>query len=344
MKNVRSITVVINPAAGNNTGTRIKPDVERLFRDIFPEHDIDFTEPGSKDQAIALGAKSQSDLIVVVSGDGTLHDLAQGILSRPRAERPALSIIPIGSGNDYARTLDVSKDPLAAIRALASGVRVSADVGKCNQTWFLETLSFGADAAVAIKTIDLRKTTHTSGALLYAHAAVIAILKELRAHHIRYRIDGQDLEDELLILAVQNGPTYGGGFRIAPKATITDGLLDVCTSTKVGTLKALFFLFSIFNGKHEGYKSFRTYRAKSLTVDLDEPVPVQCDGEAQQGIHFEIAVVPDALDVIVPADSPVLGARKDASAAVQIARDALATEPEVMKTEPDFLPVVSRGR
>ncbi len=306
MQTVKSITVIINPAAGNDTGARIRPEVEKTFKQLFPQHELFFTEPGSKANAIALGAETVADLIVVLSGDGTLHDIAQGVLSRPHTDRPAISIIPIGSGNDYARTLGVSTDPLEAIRDLLDGVRVCADVGRCNQTWYLETLSFGVDAAVAISTVNLRKSTHTSGALLYAHAAVLAIVRELKAHRVRYNIDGRLFDDELLILAVQNGPTYGGGFRIAPRASITDGFLDVCTGKKVGALRALFYLARIFSGKHEVYDTFDAYKAKNLVIDLDEPVPVQCDGEEQHGTHFEISVIPRALDVIVPAHSPVL--------------------------------------
>jgi YegS/Rv2252/BmrU family lipid kinase len=312
MQNVKSITVVINPAAGDNIGARIRPELERLFVELFPTRAIDFIEPGSKERAQALGANLRSDLIVMVSGDGTLHDLAQGVLSRPRLERPALSIIPIGSGNDYARTLGVSSDPLTAVRALRDGVRINTDVGRCNQTWYLETLSYGVDAAAAANTIELRKTTHSSEALLYAHAAVLAILTELKPHRARYVIDGQPHQDDLLILAVQNGPTYGGGFKVAPRASITDGYLDICMATKVSRLKALYLLARVFSGKHEQCRQFQTYRARSLTIDFDETVPAQCDGEPQQGRHFEISVHPQALDLIVPNDSPVLGASSEA--------------------------------
>ena len=308
MHKIKSITIVINPTAGNDTGSRIRPEVEKSFSQLFPQHQLLFTEPGNKANAIALGAKTDAYLLVVLSGDGTLHDIAQGVLSRPRESRPAITIIPIGSGNDFARTLGVSTDPIQAIRELRNGVRISADVGKCNQTWYLETLSFGVDAAVAISTVDLRKSTRTSGALLYAHAAVLAIIRELKAHRVRYSIDGRLFYYDLLILAVQNGATYGGGFRIAPRANITDGYLDVCTGKKVGVLRALFYLARIFSGKHERYPTFDTYRAQNLTIDFEAPVPAQCDGEAQQGTHFEISVVPQALDVIVPAGSSVLKA------------------------------------
>ncbi|MDR3307813.1 MAG: diacylglycerol kinase family lipid kinase [Coriobacteriales bacterium] len=306
METVKTIAVVVNPVAGDHLGARVWPRIEQQLVTAFSNRDVSVYQTQSKEHATALGASLNADLVITVSGDGTVHDVAQGILQRPRANRPALTVIPIGSGNDYSRTLGISTVPENAVAALHSMVRCATDVGQCNNTFFLETLSFGVDAAIAINTVEMRKTTHTSGTMLYAHAAVLALLHDLRPRHARYTIDGVEHEDDLLIFAVQNGPTYGSGFRVAPRALITDGKLNVCTATRVSTPYALLCLARILRGTHEGLKPIHTYEAQNLTVDFDTPIPTQCDGEEQEGSRFNITIHPAALDVLVPPASPIL--------------------------------------
>lgn len=307
MDDISKIAIVINPVARNSAGHRVRPILEEVFLKEYPaRYRCEIIETETKAHAGELGASLDADLVVVVGGDGTAHDVAGGILTRPRAERPAFTTIPFGSGNDYSKTLGIAQHPAAAARALLDGTRVTTDVGCCNGTFYLETLSFGIDAAIAAHTIELRKTVRTHGALLYAQAAIPAILKDLKTHHARYVIDGEEHEDDLLMFAVQNGFSYGGGFVITPHASLRDGYLDICTAHNVGRLKALYYLALILKGKHEGKKHIRTFKARNISLVFDHPLIMQCDGEPQIGTQYEIAVVPAALDIMVPPGSPVL--------------------------------------
>jgi diacylglycerol kinase family enzyme len=162
------------------------------------------------------------------------------------------------------------------------------------------------DAAIAINTVQLRKTTKARGTMLYAHAAIISILSDLKANHVRLTIDGQQSEKDLLICAIQNGKTYGGGFKVAPRAKITDGKLNVCMATRTNPVKALYALAKMKNGKHESLNIFSDYEAQELTLDFDQHVPSQCDGEELPGTHFEVGIIPATLDVVVPQNSDVL--------------------------------------
>jgi diacylglycerol kinase family enzyme len=197
-------------------------------------------------------------------------------------------------------------DPAAALSQLAHGQVVAVDVGKVNDNYFLETLSFGVDAAVAINTEQLRRTTHTKGLRLYARAAVGAIIRELKVHKAHYVLDGVSHTNSILIMAVQNGPTYGSGFKVAPRASVTDGRLDVYTAANIGTIKALYYLSQMKNGKHEKLKGFANYKAGKIQLELEEQVPTQCDGEQIFGTSFKIEVIPAALKVYVPGSSPIL--------------------------------------
>jgi YegS/Rv2252/BmrU family lipid kinase len=301
-----SITVLINPAAGSGTGAQVRPLVEQTVPQIFAGSDINFIETRSREDALEIAATCSSNMIICVGGDGSLHDVAQLIMQRPIEQRPIISIIPVGSGNDYARTLGVSMNPGKALGQLDHGKVVLADVGQVNDIYFLETMSLGVDAAVAIYTEQLRLNTKTKGIRLYARAAVSAIMRDLKAHKVHYVFDGREYNNKLLILAIQNGPTYGSGFKMAPRASVTDGQLDVYTAFNIGKIRALYYLSQIKNGKHERLEGFANYQARKIQLELEEQIPIQCDGEQLFGTSFQIELLPAALPVYVPSDSPVL--------------------------------------
>jgi diacylglycerol kinase family enzyme len=156
------------------------------------------------------------------------------------------------------------------------------------------------DAAVALKTVELRKKTKQRESLLYARAAVNAILTELHANHISFTINGQSYDEELLIMAVQNGPTYGGGFKVAPDARVDDGLLDIVTGGKMSTPKALFCLGKLKSGKYQGIRGFNTYHASELVIQTNKQLPAQVDGEQLMGRHFQVSVQHQAIDFLAP--------------------------------------------
>ncbi|MDR2587669.1 MAG: diacylglycerol kinase family lipid kinase [Coriobacteriales bacterium] len=307
MKSVERILVLVNPAAANNSAHHLWGRFTSRFEALFSSYDCTTVETQSRQHTIALGASTDADLIISVGGDGTVHDIAQGLMQRPRSERPLLAVVPIGSGNDYARTLSLPSNPLRALEALSEGVRLSIDAGRCNETIFLETLSFGIDAAIAFRTIDLRRRTNSRGLLLYARAAIAAILHDLKAHHFTITLgDAEPLERDLLICAIQNGPTYGGGFRIAPNACANDGLLNICMAFDVTKAYALWALTLVARGTHERLPIINTFTTQHLVVELAREIPAQCDGEVLRGTRFDIEVIPDALDVLVSRNSPLL--------------------------------------
>jgi YegS/Rv2252/BmrU family lipid kinase len=313
MDKVENILVLVNPAASDNAGRQVWVQLRQCFDALFSGYNYKVVETESREQSVECGASSDADLIISVSGDGTLHDIAQGVLQRPRPERPLLTVIPIGSGNDFAKTLGLPSDPTRALQAISDGIRVSIDVGRCVSNGdsnsgiiFLQTLSFGIDAAIALKTMEKRRESKRRGFLLYASVAVPAILNDLRPHGIQITADGQSLaDDRLLICAVQNGPSYGGGFQIAPSALADDGLLNICTAKDTSTPHALYALSLIARGKHERLEIMRTLRARQLTIELDEPVPAQIDGELLTGTRFQIDILPQALDVIATGQAAV---------------------------------------
>jgi YegS/Rv2252/BmrU family lipid kinase len=301
MKSVKRIVVLVNPTAANSSGHRLWAQITPRFEALFSSYECQIIETRSGEHSRELGLTTDADLIIAVGGDGTLHDIAQGIMHRPREDRPILAMIPIGSGNDFARTIGMPLNPQRALETISEGVRTAIDIGRCNEVFFLETLSFGIDAAIALKTVEMRKTIRNRGFLLYARAAISAILNDLKPYHFCITADDQEtIDEDLLICAIQNGPTYGEGFRIAPKARVNDGVLNACLTLNISKLYALYVLAAVARGKHESLAAVRMLNARRITVDLQQEVPAQCDGEPLTGMRFEIELLPAALDIILP--------------------------------------------
>jgi len=302
----RTITLLIHAGAGSGTGSRFAPQVSAGVQELFATAEIEVIETKSKEHIESVGLATAADLVICLSGDGSVHTLAQALMRRPQSERPTLAVIPVGSGNDYARTLGIPLDPLKALAELPNCVPIEADVGRViaddatddEAVYFLETMSFGVDAAVALKTEELRQSTKTRGFRLYTRAAVDAILHELTEHTVQMRIADQTITLDILILAVQNGPTYGSGYRVAPRASITDGILDICALSGIRKPTALYYLTRMKNGSHEKLKGISLYRSSRLDLEFTEQLPIQCDGERVLGKRFAIEVVPAALTVL----------------------------------------------
>ena len=213
----------------------------------------------------------------------------------------------MGSGNDYARTLGMAFSVDEAVAQLCAGAVVNADVGTCNGTCFMETISFGLDAGIALDTQERRLRTGTTGLRLYAASCVDQLLHHKRDYGFTLRVDGGAPErGTLILMAVQIGPSYGSGFKICPEARLDDGLLDVCIAhAPIGTLKGAFIFLRAKNGYHERFEGIDIRTVRSLELSFDQAPPVQIDGERYQADTYSLGILAGALDVIVAPDKEV---------------------------------------
>ena len=295
----RSITLLYHAGSGSGMGGKVVSQATEAIRALYANAELEVIETKSKEHIREVGRISQADLLLCLSGDGSVHDLAQSLVVRADEKRPVLVSIPAGSGNDYARTLGFPLDPLKTIALLPECEPAKVDVGRVNDIYFLETLSFGMDAAVAINTEELRLTTKARGTRLYAHAAIKAILHEFNEHQIKVRTADEEFSVNSLLLAVQNGPTYGGGFRVAPRASIVDGMLDMYIVSGIRKPTALYYLTQMKSGKHEQLKGVSYYRVPQVELEFSEQPPAQCDGEKITGNKFAVTVMSAAIEVLM---------------------------------------------
>lgn len=293
-----TMLLIVNPEAKHGETGKLVPVVERLLQSA--PHDTVITTHIGHATEIAAQAEGYN-IVVAVGGDGTVHEVLNGIMQRPESDRPALGLIPTGSGNDTRRTLGIPSDIPDAALALVTGVRRRFDVGTCNGLYFNNSFAAGLDARVTAKAVEYKITTRRSGLWLYLTALMHVLFHELYPHHVRIRWDGAEaVASDVLIVAATIGPTYGGGFFIAPEAISDDGLLEVCCIDPLSLPQALWRLPFVIFGKHTKMKPVHMSQHASIVIDSDEPMPAQIDGEVLVAEHFEIGILPSALECVVP--------------------------------------------
>jgi YegS/Rv2252/BmrU family lipid kinase len=294
--------IIVNPQAKHGEGTRSAPIVERLLAHI-PHDTVETKSPG---HAVELAAGADGyDMVVAVGGDGTVHEVLNGLMRRPAHDRPALAVLPTGSGNDTCRTLGIPFDLAQAALLLGTGERRRFDVGTCNGIFFNNSFAAGLDAKVTAKAVEYKVTRERSGLWLYFTALMHVLFKDLAPFDVTVRFDDGPAEPQgLLIVAVTNGATYGGGFRITPDADPSDGLFDVCTIDPLGLGEALWRLPFVVAGKHTRMPVVHMSRHTSVVIDSGVPLPAQIDGEVLLETHYDVRMSAGAIECVVPRRLP----------------------------------------
>jgi len=266
---------------------------------------IETTRAGEA-QERAMHAAQEGRPVIIVGGDGSLHEAVNGILSS--GHRVPLGIIPAGSGNDYAwNTLKLPRDPREAIERAFHGRVMNSDVGIVNGKYFANSFSVGLDADIAQTASWLKKYPLMSGERLYYTATVRQLLFGYhKCPWLTFDLDAEtpqaqtnSIQKHYVLMAVTNGPTYGAGFRINPTADHTDGLLNVCTIDYTPLLRALRLLPVVQKGEHSDLPEVTFYRAKTVRIASRFPVNIQMDGETTSATSFDAKILPGALLVRV---------------------------------------------
>lgn len=295
--------LIANPAAQNGKGITAALYVEDWMSKVLPSHDFDLviTEGASHGEILAREA-AVYDTVIALGGDGLAHEVANGLMRIQQAYRPVLGLLPAGTGNDFARTLGMSFDIETSTSQIMEATPRPMDLGCCNGRYYVETLSFGLDAAIALDTVETRKNTDKSGTQLFLKSGIDLLLHGIKHYPFTAIIDGgEPLSGEMLIFAVQNGPTYGGGFRICPEAETDDGVLDICLAKPpMGTVRALVTFLRAKNAGHVNAKGIEFHRGSTMRLVFEGDPPAQIDGEEIKADAYDVSVEKGALCVLVP--------------------------------------------
>jgi diacylglycerol kinase (ATP) len=289
----REVAVLVNPAAGRGRAVRLGQVAAARLRDAGLV--VRWLQGRDADEAINLARSAVEDgveTLVAVGGDGLVH-LAVDVLADTGT---ALGIVPAGTGNDAARSLGVPRgDPRAAADLVVAGRVRTVDLGRAGPTPFLCVLSAGFDAAVTARAERMR---HPRGRARYV-LATLAELRTLRPMAYELDLDGARRRVEAVLVAVANGPSFGGGLRIAPDAALDDGLLDVVLVSPVGRADLVRTFPRLYDGSHRGHPAFEHHRVREVVVS-GPPVTSYADGERLGPLPVTVRPSRAALRVVAP--------------------------------------------
>ena len=271
------VLFIINPASQNGKGVEAGAVAIAYMEELLHQECVTVETTNGPKHASDIAAEAcEFDTVVALGGDGIVHETVQGLMRIPRENRPTFGLIPVGSGNDFAKSLDISKDVPHAVKQLVEAKRTPIDIGRCNDGYFAETLSFGLDAAIARDTMERRKRTGRTGTIMYLEAGLYQLTHHLDIYPYHVRYDDGPMEAGICYLyAIQNGPSYGGGFDICPGAVMTDGFFDIAYAMPpLKTWKAALIFMMAKDGHHTKFKNMRFAKARKISIEFDNPVPV----------------------------------------------------------------------
>lgn len=297
--------VIINSRSGKGRTREQSDMINTLGRrytnlDIFPTQ-----RPRHAVELAATAAAEGYDLVIAAGGDGTVHEVVNGLVRGDRASLP-LGIVPIGSGNDTAFGLDIHEEPEQAIERVLNGAprpldlaRVTDDRGKSEL--FLNNLGVGFDAIIVMRTETI---TRLSGFAMYFSAVLQTILFYYRTPYLELTFDDEKVNQRSLFLYGGLGPRGGGGFLMTPDARWDDGLIDTCLVNPVGRLTMLRMLTRVMKGTHVTSPHVTMRQNHVITVRSNTPMPIHLDGEMfayprDNVRQISITTIPAALQIML---------------------------------------------
>lgn len=301
----RKVKVILNPMADMGNAWKVANDLRPIINDYGGADWSGTVYPTHATELAKQAGEQGYEMLVVMGGDGTVHEVVNGIMQLPESKRPVLGVVPVGSGNDFAHAIGV---PLQSDHALAhalDGQASAIDLGVMTdehgrKEYFDNTLGIGFDAVVTIRS---HKLPLLRGFLMYLTAVIQTIILNHNPSLMQIDVDGQKLEQSNLLLTMCNGPREGGGFMIAPEAKIDDGILHYAMIKKVSRAMMFRLVPEVMRGTHGNFKQVTLGSCKKMTVTADLPMYIHADGEIYTGfgsnlrkVTFE--VLPAALKVV----------------------------------------------
>ena len=297
------VALLTNPAAGHGRAPRIAAAARARFAERGIE--VDELAPDSVEEGreLAAGAVGEGvDALVVVGGDGMVHLALPAVVGTGTP----LGVIPAGTGNDQAREYGWPRtSPVEAVDLIVAGNTRAVDVGAVEtadgrRTLFGSVLAAGFDSLVSDR---VNRMTWPHGRARY-NLAILAEFINLRPLPMRVVFEGGPdgetvVEEDLLLVAVGNTSTYGGGMRICPGADPTDGLLDVTIARSASRRRTLMQLPSVYRGTHVDRPEVSTHRAAAVAIEA-EGINAYADGEYIGPLRARVSLMPTALSVLVP--------------------------------------------
>jgi diacylglycerol kinase (ATP) len=297
---------LVNPASANGSTGKRWPEIAHRAAAAGLDGDALFSErPGHLSALAREATAGGAEMLVIVGGDGSMHEVANGLAETER--RPEVAIIPRGTGWDFTRTFAIPRKVEDAVRVAREGDIRAVDLGRVTyRSWsgeehtavFANVASAGMSGAIAQRANETSKALGGKASYLWATFAVFA---GWSAVETRVTVDGESVEGRMFDVVVANGRFFGGGMKMCPEAEPDDGLFDVVTIGDVTKRDLVTTMPKIYRGTHLPHPKAHALRGASVTIETDEPVPVELDGEQPGTTPARFEIVSRALRLRVPA-------------------------------------------
>ena len=301
----RRVKLIFNQHADNGRGWRVASSLQATIEQMGGAEWTGTEYPTHATELAEEAAKQGFDVIVAVGGDGTVHEIVNGLMQVPEDNRPMLAAVPIGSGNDFSANAGVVQDPIRAIRRVFSGEPKAVDIGVVRdgsgrEEYWDNALGIGLEAAAVINALSISRL---QGLAMYFVAAIMTIIKDHEAPIFQITVDGDRLDGEYILISLCNGAREGGGFIMAPNAMPDDGELDYIMVDSVSRPMMFRLMPELMRGTHLRFKQVHPGRFRKLKLTADRPLLIHTDGElfadSEANVReLSVEVLPEAIQLI----------------------------------------------
>ncbi|WP_332632975.1 diacylglycerol/lipid kinase family protein [Halalkalibacter flavus] len=288
---------LVNRTSGKGRSVKVWNEIEAILREKNVEYQVIITE--TKDEGLAfinnlLTLNQDISGIIALGGDGTIHE----IMNRLIGTNVPFSVIPTGSGNDYARARGISNDYVKEIEKLLQNDKKKIDLLEIGDRHCMTVVGIGFDAKVADEANKM-KWKKWFGGLAYL-MTILKVLITYKPSSIRLTLNNEErVFEKVWLIAIANHAYYGGGIKICPNALSDDGKLDICIIHSLPKWRLLFILANVFKGKHVTMKGVDYLQVESIQVDSDDPLFVTADGEMMGQTPTSVSVKKEAFHVML---------------------------------------------
>ncbi|MBK7452874.1 MAG: diacylglycerol kinase family lipid kinase [Anaerolineales bacterium] len=303
----RKVKLILNPMADMGRAWKTANDLRPIAQEfkgelswsgtVYPTHAIELAKQA---------AEEGCDMVIAMGGDGTVHEVVNGLMQVPEEKRPVMGIVPIGSGNDFAYSIGLTQRPAHALaHALHGGDIQPVDIGLMTdehgrREYFDNTLGIGFDAVVTIRS---HKLPIVKGFLMYLTAVIQTIILNHNPARMRIETEAEKWEQNVIMLTLCNGPREGGGFMLSPDSKNNDGKMEFLTVNKVSRGMMFRLVPEFMKGTHMRFKQIRMGEFKTFSITSDLPLYIHADGEIFTSFGSDLRkagfeILPQALKVV----------------------------------------------
>ncbi|MEP1034204.1 diacylglycerol kinase family protein [Ekhidna sp.] len=288
----RKIFVIWNPFAGGDAKTLCEKLSVRLKELKIAHHVFDTVKSMSATKAVSDSLDESFTDLIIVGGDGTINESINGL----KYDIP-VGIVPAGTGDDFIKNVSIGKSTSERIQTAIDGEIMRVDLGQCNERKFVNGVGIGFDGQIVEDMTSKRIGFLKGHAAYYYH--VLRILGGYKERTFSFSLDGKAHKKDLILLAIGNGTTFGGGFKLMPRSKVNDGKLDICEIGALSPFRRFLNISKLSNGTHGSLKEVEFHQVNEITVEANDTLFAHIDGEQIGKPPFKVKILPNALQLRV---------------------------------------------